>query len=119
MSHNVQEFATTASNYREHTFEKHFAKKKRGRSVNRQEKRNGTIDSRIIRDKLAAQFANREFRKEMKQFEKTVQEASGRGIFDIPMPEFLVALKETAHLASNNLEAARITKAAMEKYPPL
>lgn len=115
---NVQEFATAAAGYKDITPEK-FHAKKRGRSVNRREKRNVSIDSRIIREQLSLHFANREFRKEMKQFQKTVEEVAGRGIHDIPMPEHLVALKANAKLAETNYAGARLIKAAMQAYPPL
>lgn len=118
MPNNVQEFAQSASNYRNLTLKKNLAKK-RGRACNRQEKRNGTVESRIIRDALALGYARKEFRKEMKQFEKTVSEAGARGIHDIPMPEFLSTLRDNARLAENNLEAAKISKAAMDRFPPM
>lgn len=93
--------------------------KKRGRSCNRREKRIHCGQSRIIADKLIAVHANKEFKREIKQFEKMVSEAAGRGIHDIPMPEYLANLKETAQLAEGNYTMAHISKSAMDKYPPL
>lgn len=118
MVSNVQEFAQSASDYKELTLDKNL-KKKRGRSCVRREKRHSSIDSRIMRDRLASSFAYREFRKEMKQFEKTKTEAAQRGIYDIPEPEFLGILRESSNLADANLKSANVSKAAMDQFPPL
>lgn len=118
MARNIQEFANSASNYRDLDLET-VLKKKRGRSCTRRERRTSNIDSRIIRDRLAAQFAQREYSKEMNHFENTVSEGASRGIHDIPMPQFLIDLSESAHLAEANLKSAHISKAAMSKFPPL
>lgn len=118
MMSDVQGFANNTSSYKQVTYEKHLTKK-RGRSYNRKERRNKCMESRIVREQLASSFAAKEYRKEMKQFEKTVSEASGRGIHDIPMPEFLVDLREASKLADGNLKMAQISHEAMTKYPPL
>lgn len=93
--------------------------RRRGRSYTRKEKKRFSLDSRIIRDSLQVSFAQKEFRREMKQFEKTVQEAAGRGIHDIPLPDFLATLKDAAKVAEGNFTVACISKDAMSKYPPL
>ena len=118
MSSDVQGFANASGSYKQVTYSKHLSKK-RGRSFNRRERRNSSMESRIIRDVLAASFASKELRKEMKQFEKTVGEAAGRGIHDIPMPEFLTSLRDTAKLAEGNLKMAQISFEAMSQVPPL
>lgn len=96
-----------------------LVRKKRGRSFNRRDNRGLGAATRILRDKLAMAFASKEFHKEMNQFEKTVKEASSRGIFDIPMPDFLCSLKSNLHLMEGNLNQARIANEAVTKYPPL
>lgn len=118
MAYDVQELANSASNYQDLTLEK-VLKKKRGRSCIKQEKRNRTLDTRIACDKLAASYAKRELSKEQKQFEKTVQEAAGRGVHNIPQPEALTTLRDNAKLAEVNLVSAVIAKSAMDTYPPL
>jgi hypothetical protein len=118
MMSDVQGFANASASYKQVTYSKHLTKK-RGRSFNRKERRNSCTVNRIMRDSLAASFASKEFRKEMKQFEKTVEGAAGRGIHDIPVPEFLTTLHETAKLAEGNLKMAQISYDAMSKYPPL
>jgi len=118
MSQNVREIIQSSANYKQLTLDKTI-NKKRGRASIRREKRGGNIYNRVIRDTLAASFASKEYRKEVKQFEKTVSEAAGRGIFDIPMPEYIAELKEAAQLAEGNLKQAHIAKQCMEEYPPL
>jgi len=93
--------------------------KKRGRSYNRQEKRSLSKESRLIRDELILNFASREFRREMNQFEKTVKEGASKGIFDIPMPPHLADLRSNFMIAEGNLKAAQIAIEAMQKFPPL
>jgi hypothetical protein len=117
MISDVQNNVDTSSSYKK-VYVKNLTKK-RGRSCNRKERRLGCMDSRIMRDKLSASFASKEFRKEMKHFEKTVSEAAGRGVHDIPMPEFLLTLRDTAKLAEQNLKVAQITRDAMNACPPL
>lgn len=114
----VQDYAGDASSYKKLTYTKNLSRK-RGRSFNRREKRATCTESRIMRDKLAASFAGKEFRREMKQFEKTTSEAATRGIHDIPMPDFLVSLRDTMRLHEGNLTSAHIAHEVMNKFPPL
>ena len=55
----------------------------------------------------------------MKQFEKTISEAASRGIHDIPMPDFIVDLRENMKMHEGNLKMATISHDVMNKYPPL
>ncbi len=117
MFQNAQELSQSASNYKEATLTKVLSKK-RGRACNKRNK-NNSLDSRILRDQLIVSYMNKELRREMKQFEKTVHEVSGRGVNDIPLPDSIAILRENVKLAEGNLVEARISKAAMDKYPPL
>ena len=116
MFQNVQEFAQSASDYKELKLPKVFSKK-RGRACSK--KLNVSLDSRILRDQLVASYMNKELRREMKQFEKTVGEVAGRGVHDTPLPDNIVSLRANVLLAEGNLTGARISKEAMTKYPPL
>lgn len=117
MFQNAQELSQSASNYKEATLHKVLSKK-RSRACTKRGK-TATLDSRILRDQLIVSYMNKELRREMKQFEKTVHEVSGRGVHDIPLPDSIVILRENVKLAENNLVSARCAKAGMDKYPPL
>ncbi len=117
MFQNSQELSQSASNYKEATLTKVLSKR-RGRACNKRSK-NNTLDSRILRDQLIVSYMNKELRREMKQFEKTLHEVSGRGVHNISMPESIAVLRENVRLAEDNLTGARISREAMDKYPPL
>ena len=112
MFQNAQEFAQSASNYKEIEVAKVLSKK-RGRACNKKEKVQ-TLETRIMRDQLVVSFMNRELRREMKQFEKAAHEMTG-----LPVPESIVILRENVKLAEGNLTGAYCSNAAMDKYPPL
>jgi hypothetical protein len=116
MFHTAQDLSESASGYKKLTLTKNLSKK-RGRACSK--RRRDTLDNRIMRQQLIVSYMNREFRREMNQFEKTVRESGGKGMTELVMPESLAALKENVKLAEGNLLSARSAKAGMDKFPPL
>ena len=97
---------------------KHLTKK-RGRACVRAEKRLNTTEARIIRDRIATHYADKEYRREVKQFDKLVKEVAPKGIHDIPTPDHIAQLREAMILAESNLKSSSISHDAMSAYPPL
>jgi hypothetical protein len=101
------------------TISKKHLLKKRGRACVRAEKRLNSTEARVVRDRLAAYSADKEYRREVKQFDKLVKEVAPKGIHDIPMPDHISQLREAMVLAENNLKSSNVSHDAMSKYPPL